>query len=72
MYAGVVASSISGSAPPLEKQFYVGGPNSLRGWRALGLGPGGAGVDGVNVRGDIRMEALWSQDSKCCACVRSF
>ena len=57
VYAGVVASSISGSAPPLEKQFYVGGPNSLRGWRALGLGPGGAGVDGVNVRGDIRMEA---------------
>ena len=57
MYAGIVASSIAGSAPPLEKQFYVGGPNSLRGWRALGLGPGGAGMEGVNVRGDIRMEA---------------
>lgn len=57
LYTGVVSSSIAGSAPPLEKQFYVGGPNSLRGWRALGLGPGGAGADGVNVRGDIRLEA---------------
>ncbi len=57
LYTGVVSSSIAGSAPPLEKQFYVGGPNSLRGWRALGLGPGGAGEQGVNVRGDVRLEA---------------
>lgn len=56
-YAGWVASSISGSAAPLEKQFYVGGPNSLRGWRALGLGPGGTGGEGRSVRGDIRLEA---------------
>ncbi len=55
-FAGVSASSIQGVAIPLEKQFYVGGPNSMRGWQALGLGPGLYGTSGLRVRGDIRME----------------
>lgn len=55
-YLGVAASSIDSSAAPLEKQFYVGGANSMRGWRALGLGLGGEEEDELNVRGDMRME----------------
>lgn len=55
-FAGAAASSITGSTVPFEKQFYVGGPNSLRGWRALGLGPGRSQTDGGGVRGDIRIE----------------
>lgn len=57
LFGGAALSSIPGSAVPLEKQFYVGGPNSLRGWRALGLGPGGEATGSGNVRGDIRLEA---------------
>ena len=53
---GVSASTIPGVAVPLEKQFYVGGPNSMRGWQALGLGPGGSNELGVRVRGDMRIE----------------
>lgn len=56
-FIGVASSSIDGVAVPLEKQFYVGGPNSMRGWQALGLGPGGSGYLGLRVRGDIRVEA---------------
>lgn len=55
-FIGVAASSIGDVAVPLEKQFYVGGPNSMRGWQALGLGPGGTQEVGLRVRGDIRME----------------
>lgn len=55
-YVGWAASSIDGIAVPLEKQFYVGGPNSMRGWQALGLGPGGTDNVGLRVRGDIRIE----------------
>ena len=55
-FAGAAASSIATSAVPFEKQFFVGGPNSLRGWRALGLGPGRSEPDGGGVRGDIRIE----------------
>ena len=55
-YLGIVASSIDSSAAPLEKQFYVGGTNSMRGWRALELGPGGSGDDALNLRGDMRLE----------------
>gem|GEM_PF-1110265 len=54
---GVAASSIDNVSVPLEKQFYVGGPNSMRGWQALGLGPGGSDNANLRVRGDIRMEA---------------
>ena len=56
LFAGVAASSIDGVAVPIEKQYYVGGPNSMRGWQALGLGPGGSDVAGLRVRGDIRLE----------------
>ena len=55
-FAGAASSSIAGSTVPFEKQFYVGGPNSLRGWRALGLGPGRSETDGGGARGDIRIE----------------
>ena len=41
---------------PFEKQFYVGGPNSLRGWRAMGLGPGQSDSILQGVKGDIRIE----------------
>ncbi len=54
---GVAASSIDNVAVPLEKQFYVGGPNSMRGWQALSLGPGGSSNASLRVRGDIRIEA---------------
>lgn len=53
---GVAASSIDNVAVPLEKQFYVGGPNSMRGWPALSLGPGGSNDANLRVRGDIRIE----------------
>ena len=55
-YAGAAVSTIDGSAVPFEKQFYVGGPNSMRGWRALGLGPGRNTEEALGVRGDIRLE----------------
>jgi len=55
-FLGTASSTIPGAAVPFEKQFYVGGPNSLRGWRALGLGPGQSGYDQQGVRGDIRIE----------------
>ncbi len=55
-FVGVASSTIDGVAIPLEKQFYVGGPNSMRGWQALTLGPGGTDVPGLRVRGDIHAE----------------
>ena len=54
---GVAASSIDNVSVPLEKQFFVGGPNSMRGWQALSLGPGGSSNANLRVRGDIRLEA---------------
>lgn len=56
-FIGTAASTIPGAAVPFEKQFYVGGPNSLRGWRAMGLGPGQSESNLQGVRGDIRIEA---------------
>ena len=55
-FTGLASSSIEGSTVPLEKQFYVGGPNSMRGWGALQLGPGAGGAADIRVRGDVRIE----------------
>ena len=56
-FLGVAASTIPGAAVPFEKQFYAGGANSMRGWRALGLGPGRSDATLQGVRGDMRFEA---------------
>ena len=40
-YFGVATPFRSSSDVPYVKQFYVGGPNSIRAWAARGLGPGG-------------------------------
>jgi len=56
MFMGVASSSIDSVSVPIEKQFYVGGPNSMRGWQAMGLGPGSFNSDVLRVRGDIRLE----------------
>lgn len=46
---------------PLEKRFYSGGANSLRGWTARTLGPGNAKLDTSwsipNQNGDMKLEA---------------
>ena len=55
-YFGIVASSIEDQSAPLEKQFFVGGPNSMRGWSALRLGPGSSTNENLNVRGDMKIE----------------
>lgn len=55
-YFGIVASSIEDQSAPLEKQFFVGGPNSMRGWSALRLGPGASTNENLNVRGDMKIE----------------
>lgn len=50
------------SSLPYVKQFYVGGPNSLRGFRARALGPGsfypeiGKGLYFPDMTGDIKIE----------------
>lgn len=46
---------------PFEKFFYAGGANSLRGWQARSVGPGGAPMDQTfsiaNQAGDMHLEA---------------
>ena len=46
---------------PFEKFFYAGGANSLRGWQARSVGPGGAPMDETfsiaNQAGDMHLEA---------------
>ncbi len=46
---------------PFEQLFYSGGSNSLRGWQARSVGPGGAPVDTTfkifSQSGDMRLEA---------------
>lgn len=49
-------------ALPYIKQYFVGGPYSLRGWRIRSLGPGSYYVPGQNINsidrtGDIKLEA---------------
>ena len=38
--AGGVGTGLGGSTMPFEKQFYVGGASSMRGWQVRALGPG--------------------------------
>ncbi len=63
-FFGGVANAFGNSGEvPFAKQFFVGGPNSIRGWRAFGLGPGGyrdPTVDSNVVQyqtGNVRLEA---------------
>lgn len=48
---------------PFFKQYYGGGPNSMRGWPIRGIGPGSKSLPSLNERtfadrtGDIRLEA---------------
>ena len=48
------------TALPFEKQLYVGGANSMRGWQARALGPGGASPNATfaipSQTGDLRLE----------------
>lgn len=58
---GVAVPFVNASVLPFEKRYFSGGSNSVRGWQARTLGPGGyRGKDGV-VRydmqaGDIRLD----------------
>lgn len=61
--SGVVAPFGDSKVAPYVKQFFVGGPSSLRAWRIRELGPGAyhAGADAQNQRpffqaGDFRFE----------------
>ncbi len=47
---------------PVERQYFAGGSNSMRGWQVRTLGPGSVDTKGVSMeypdqRGDIRFEA---------------
>ncbi|MCH5173188.1 MAG: BamA/TamA family outer membrane protein [Bacteroidales bacterium] len=42
--AGIGKAYGSSSSMPFERQFYVGGANSMRGWQARALGPGNSEV----------------------------
>lgn len=41
---------------PFEKSFYMGGSNSMRGWRMRTLGPGGYSGEAIESIGDIKFE----------------
>lgn len=60
LYAGVGVPYGNANALPYEKQFFSGGPNSIRGWQVRSLGPGSF-VDTIsnypNSTGDIKLEA---------------
>lgn len=49
------------STMPFDRMFFAGGSNSMRGWQARTLGPGGVQIDGwgayPNQVGDMRIEA---------------
>ena len=59
--AGVVVPYLNASSVPFEKRYFSGGSNSVRGWQARTLGPGGfKGTGGGLVydmqAGDIRLD----------------
>lgn len=59
--AGVGYAYGNSSSIPFEKQFYVGGANSMRGWQARELGPGSSPINKTfsipSQTGDMRLEA---------------
>ena len=61
LYAGAGYAYGNSTAMPFEKQFYVGGANSLRGWQSRALGPGFSEQDSFFIipsqTGDIKLEA---------------
>ena len=61
LLAGAGFAYGNSSALPFEQLFSAGGANSLRGWRARTVGPGGAPMDEsftiANQTGDIHLEA---------------
>ena len=61
LLAGAGHSYGNSSALPFEKQFYVGGANSMRGWQARSLGPGTSRMNQSFIipsqTGDMKLEA---------------
>ena len=60
LVAAVGHSTAPGLPMPLERMELAGGPNSMRGWLAQSLGPGGfdKSISGeIYARGDMRLEA---------------
>lgn len=59
--AGIGYAYGNATSLPFEKLFYAGGANSLRGWQARSVGPGGATPDDSftipNQSGDLHLEA---------------
>ena len=61
LLAGAGHSYGNSSVLPFEKQFYVGGANSMRGWQARALGPGRSPMNESFIipsqTGDMKLEA---------------
>ena len=58
---GVGVPMLNSTSLPFEKSFYLGGSNSMRGWRLRGLGPGGyadTSTTSMTVEsvGDVKLE----------------
>jgi outer membrane protein insertion porin family len=50
---GIASSFGNSEAVPYLKQLFIGGPNSIRAWRARGLGPGGQREDTLRQANNI-------------------